>query len=330
MSVIVAAGMAGGLALLLAQLSRQQMVIQKKAETGVEMTQLHRRIIAVLYDGDACLKTLGKGGSLHVGRRVGKLLNKGGTPVLEEGAEINRALRVEKMEIQDVVGAGRTKDAQLKVTIKKLGEANKGTGKIVKKFPLTVELDTASRVARCHHTLDSKEHAIKTAMCTEMGGVMVGSPTSFCSITNLFEKNCRDMGARWDATTKKCSLANLLAPLQPKPTTGSCGAGQAMTGVDGDGDAVCVSLSAAQATAPGVPPGCFPVKSELKRMAGGWRSGQEPAVKGSGPACPATYGVTRSILGHCMTLDLRWDHGSHPMKYGSNYTCILSTFCCLN
>ena len=43
--VLVAAGMAGGLALLLAQLSRQQMVEQKRAETGVEVTGLHNWLL---------------------------------------------------------------------------------------------------------------------------------------------------------------------------------------------------------------------------------------------------------------------------------------------
>ena len=199
MGVLVAAGMMGGLALYLANISRQQHVTQRKAETGAELTGLHHRIIAVLYDGDACLKTLGEGSVLQNGP-VAELLNKGGTPVVKTGEEIKRVLVVEKMEIQNITGTGQTKEAELKVKIKKLGVANAGmiTERV---FGLTVELDSAGKISRCHHTLDSKEHGIKTAMCTEMGGEMVTDPSggagTVCSISGLYKKLCESMGGRY-------------------------------------------------------------------------------------------------------------------------------------
>ena len=67
--VLVAAGMLGGLSLYLATVTRQQHVTQRKAETGAELVGLHHKIIAVLYDSDACLATLGKGNTLQVGPR---------------------------------------------------------------------------------------------------------------------------------------------------------------------------------------------------------------------------------------------------------------------
>ena len=199
MGVLVAAGMMGGLALYLANISRQQHVTQRKAETGAELTGLHHRIIAVLYDGDACLKTLGEGSVLQNGP-VAELLNKGGTPVVKTGEEIKRVLVVEKMEIQNITGTGQTKEAELKVKIKKLGVANAGmiTERV---FGLTVELDSAGKISRCHHTLDSKEHGIKTAMCTEMGGEMVTDPSggagTVCSISGLYKKHCESLGGSY-------------------------------------------------------------------------------------------------------------------------------------
>ena len=197
--VLVAAGMMGGLALYLANISRQQHVTQRKAETGAELTGLHHRIIAVLYDGDACLKTLGEGSVLQNGP-VAELLNKGGTPVVKTGEEIKRVLVVDKMEIQNITGTGQTKEAELKVKIKKLGVANAGmmTERV---FGLTVELDSAGKITRCHHTLDSKEHGIKTAMCTEMGGEMVTDPGggagTVCSISGLYKKHCESQGGTY-------------------------------------------------------------------------------------------------------------------------------------
>ena len=201
MSVIVAAGLMGGLAMMLANLTKQQHVSQKKAETGAELTALHHRIVAVLYDGDACLETLGKGGSAHNGRQLTKLLNKGGKTVVEKGVDINRALRVESMTLQGpadpspIPATGYTKEAKIKITIKKLGVANKELPKIVKAFPLTVEMDPSNKIARCHHTLDTKEHGIHTNICKALGGEMkeVGSPTTECTLTKVYETFCKSL-----------------------------------------------------------------------------------------------------------------------------------------
>ena len=206
--------MMAGLSLMLANLTRQQHVNQKKAETGLEMNQLHHRILGVLYDGDACLVTLGKGSALQNERRITKLLNKGGKTVLETGVDINRQVRVKEMVIKNVTGTGRTKEAQMHITIKKLGEANKGTGDILKKFALTVELDTNGKVARCHHTLDSKEHAIHQNICESLGGKMEqrDGPTTECTLTDLFKTFCEGLGGVYtnptpgsDTTVGKCN-----------------------------------------------------------------------------------------------------------------------------
>ena len=204
MGVIVAAGMMGSLALILAQMTRQQAVTQKRAETGLEMSQLHNRILGVLYDGDACLKTLTDGtDSVYNGRTLQKLLNKGGKTVVERGVDINRTVRVEKMVIQGIPTArtGQTEKGHLEITIKKLGAANESMGDIIRKFPLTLELESASsnKIVRCHHTLDSKEHAILTNICKSLGGEMErrSSPTTECTITKVYKNLCESMGGKY-------------------------------------------------------------------------------------------------------------------------------------
>ena len=245
MGVIVAAGMMGGLALMLAQMTKQQAVSQRKAETGLEMNQLHHRILSVLYDGDACLETMGKGGSLHNGRTLDKLLNKGGKPVLEKGVDINRVVRVEQMVIQKVEGSGQTKEAEVWVTIKKLGVANQGSGEILKKFPLTVELDTAGKIASCHHTLDSKEHGIKTRMCEEMGGEMItvpGTPTTACTLTNVYKTFCESLEGVYTAPAAgtpvgKCNIKDTYVDTAGDTMTGALTApdGSNLGGCDASG-----------------------------------------------------------------------------------------------
>ena len=195
-SVLIAAGMLGGLSLFLAEMAKRQVVTERKGATGVELNALHQRIISVLYDGDACLKTFGEGSSLHNGRVLTELKNKQGTTVIKSGQDIGRLLQVEKMEIQGV-GAGRTKEAKLEVSIKKLGGANKGM-KTVKKFDLTVEMDASeTQIARCHHTLDSKEHGIHENICNALGGEMKsvgGAPTTKCTLTGVYKQFCEKLG----------------------------------------------------------------------------------------------------------------------------------------
>ena len=254
MGVIVAAGMMSGLALMLAQMTRQQAVTQRKAETGLDMNQLHHRIIGVLYDGDACLKTLTDGNDrVYNGRTLQKLLNKGGKTVVERGRDINRTVRVEKMVIQGIPSSrtGQTEEGHLIITIKKLGVANEGMGEIIKKFPLTLELESASsnKLVRCHHTLDSKEHAIHTNICKSLGGEMEGrgSPTTECTLTGVYKTFCESVGGEYTdpavgVAVGKCdmnpSLEKLCDSMQGTYTAGtpigSCNIEETYVDVKGD------------------------------------------------------------------------------------------------
>ena len=222
--VIVAAGMMGGLALYLANISKQQHVTQRQAETGTEITQLQHKILSVFYDGDSCTQTMVRSSSdnkLVNGRTLDELKNRKGTVVIKKGVPIKRLLQVEKMEIVNAEASGKTREAEIEVTIKKLGVANAGMT-TVKTFSITAEMEsvTSDVIARCHHTLDAKEHGIKTRMCTEMGGIMVcpngsrppcsgGANITTCSVDNLFRKFCEEMNGNYNPSSMKCDISDL-------------------------------------------------------------------------------------------------------------------------
>ena len=237
MGVIIGAGMMGGLALMLAQMTKQQHQLQKKAETGVEVVALSQRIMRTLYDGDACMQTLGTGTAIDTTAgapplNVGAIKNKNGRDIVVTGDTYgNRQLKVSSIRVTDPIRTGDTAEAKLRVVMERTSRAYKGEKTVTKDFDLTLNLDTSANPP----TLVG---------CATGGGELIAM--------------CNALGGTWGGG--KCALA---PPPSPKPTTGSCGAGEAMTGVDGNGDAVCVALSAGQAMAPGVPPGCFPKKSEL-------------------------------------------------------------------
>ena len=219
--VLVAAGMMSGLALYLANVSKQQHITQKKAETWAELKGLTNKILSVLYDGDACTKTFGVGSSFQDGDTLTQLKTKDGTVVVQTGSAgvVNRILEVEKMEIDDVQAVPGTnrKKANMMVTIKKLGVANVGMT-TMKTFSVTAEMDSSGTIARCHHALNDTEDGIKTRMCEEMGGEMLetisGSGVKRCSIDKLYEKYCDEMGGNYSPEPViKCDLEDVLADL---------------------------------------------------------------------------------------------------------------------
>ena len=215
MGVIVAAGMMGGLSLFLSEMTKRQQVVQKKVETGTEFTQLQHKILTVLYDGDACIATLGAGSTLENDREIDKLKNRAGTVVVEKDKKINRLLEVESMVIKNVRGStGMTREADVEVTVKKISKAITGYDKIVRTYPLTLELSALpDKIGRCHHTLNDNEQKIKERMCTEIGGVLIPVTADVyrCSIDNLYKKFCEEMGATYTvAPAMKCDVTPIL------------------------------------------------------------------------------------------------------------------------
>ena len=234
MGVIIAAGMMGGLALFLAEMTKQQHVTQRKAETGTELTALHHKILAIFYDGDSCTATLEQLGnplpfSTVSGKTLGELRNRSGTVVVKTGpsGDINRLLRVKSMTINNPRGSGSTRELDVVVVVKKLSRAVTGHDETVKTFPITVELDSSDNILRCHHTLDAKEHGIKSRMCTDMGGQMVcpgGINITRCSIDNLYRRFCQQMGGNYTPhPSMKCDISHLYVDTAGDTMTGDLG-----------------------------------------------------------------------------------------------------------
>ena len=219
--VLVAAGMMGGLALFLADMTKRQHVTQRRSETGAEVVALQHKILSVLYDGESCTKTLGTNINFSsvAGTRISHLKNRDGRVVLTADPtntgnhDINRLLRVNSMTLENPQGTGRTREVDMEVALKKLGTANAGM-ETVKTFTITVELDASDKIVRCHHALDAKEQAVKESVCLAMGGLW---SSNSCSLANLFRQDCERMtgtASAWNSSTKTCSIDSLLQPLR--------------------------------------------------------------------------------------------------------------------
>ena len=209
-ALLVAAGMMGGLAMVLANLTKQQMGIQIKAESAAEINELSQRITYALKNGLACLETINQGPSnrdlsgvssygISTVYEIDRTQNPPTTrPFIQAGGIYrNRLIQIgnsgqDAMEMVDVSTSSTTGSMNLKVTFIKNNRAIKAGPfkKVVKKFPLNVELATATNkvVIRCLSHRDSAVAAAKQYVCEEWGGTYTSS-TGTCS-SAVAKKQC--------------------------------------------------------------------------------------------------------------------------------------------
>ena len=301
-NVMMAAGMMGGLALLLAQMTKQQQEAQKQAETGVEVTALSQRIVRTLYDGKACLKTLEGGTTPRIisatnSFAIDSILNKNGQPIIKTmGLDPNitygnRLLKVSSIKLLKPVISGGQAEAELEVVMRRESSAYKGQKTIAKRFPLTLNLDIAtSQLISCAATSEAQTQAV----CTSLGG-------------------------KWNGATGKCDAVTY--PGQ------SCGAGEAMTGIDGRGDVVCMQVSSATSVAPGFLPGCVITESTSTGPYESWKQGSG----GEEASCPFPGGIDGVVRKRMHSCSLRMPDGKYKTTGDARKpggVCIMDTFCC--
>ena len=218
--VLVAAGMMGGLALFLAKMAKQQHKTQKQSETGVEVVAMSQRIVRTLYDGDACLNTIGAGTAIQPGGSitVDAIKNKKGADVYKSldrdpnaPAYGNRLLKVKslKVVVASSLITGDQAEAKLEVVMRRESSAYTGQKTVTKKFPITLELDASRQLTGCVSDVgaiaDPVKKEAKKEVCKEVWG-----------------------SAAWDDTNSKCNPS-------------ACPSGEYLEGFDASGK-VCKKL----------------------------------------------------------------------------------------
>ena len=191
--VLTAAGLAGGLAMIVAQVTKQQMQTQKKSETGVEVVAMSQRIVRTLYDGDACLNTIGAGTAISAGGSitVNAIKNKKGEDVYKSldndpnaPAYGNRLLKVKSLKVVVPPSpnpiTGDQAEAELEVVMRRESSAYTGQKTVTKKFPITLELDASKQLTGCVSDVsaiaDPVKKEAKKEICLELGGNWGGTP----------------------------------------------------------------------------------------------------------------------------------------------------------
>ena len=189
-------GLMGGLFLILAQLSRQQLNIQKKSEADIAITELSLKINHLMQKKQSCTNTLGEGIILTAGTTIplNKIKNDFGQDVFVKAVPgdnttySNGLLKVSSLELGDIVIENNMAELNLNVVFEKVGKTTGGYKKVVKKFPLSVELNSNNQVLYCTSHMDATLAATKMELCADMGGAFDDN-TGTCS-SAVANKKC--------------------------------------------------------------------------------------------------------------------------------------------
>ena len=315
--VLAAGGMMGGLALFLAEMTKQQHVAQKVAETGVEITALHSRVISLLADGEACKKTL-EGTPVSPAPTITGFKNRKGRDVLAvPSPPFNRLVKLRDAKLTNIQGTGTTREVEVELTFEKLSKAISGQKTVKRLIPLTLELDTANAISSCH---SPQNYVMKEQLCKEMGGTWNGSnkkcsvpdcstgqaltktSTGFACVSAGSLPNCpngkiiKRVGGTWKCEDPP-SGGRGTSPLKDK----KCGNDEILKGFD-NGNPICVKgclgnevLKGFENDNNGNPvPICVSKNSSDPSPFEGWSISANDCVKG--PTRPARYPNNKAVF----------------------------------
>ena len=192
LTVIAASGMTGGLALVLAKLSKQQMILQKRNESWSEIEALSERISRILYNNTACLNTIRNDsndnpvtftpGMSRV--TLGHIKNNGGDDVISQnGIYGNRLIKVSSLMLENITVTGTVSKMNLQITLERISKSITGYKKTVRTYPLIANLNAANEPIDCESDLSAAIAGTRKELCIEIGGTYNGpGVTPLCSL----------------------------------------------------------------------------------------------------------------------------------------------------
>ena len=132
--VIIVAGLMSGLALVLAELRKQQLTLQKKSISSIEVEALAQRITRILYNAEACLNTIGKTTDLSSTSPISldSIKNQSGEDVIKSvtldpnAIYGNGLLKIDSIDLRNINIDGNRAELVLSVTMKKTSRAITG------------------------------------------------------------------------------------------------------------------------------------------------------------------------------------------------------------
>lgn len=147
--VMVAAGILGGLSLVVLQLAQNQNQVMTQSETKSEELELMNQVRIVLSRRQACQQTFQ---GLSPDDDIAELINVTGEPVFSTGSVYgNRSIKITRMflENQTVPSDGGSGEVILKIMIERL-KKNVGVSNITKETMLQVATNSDNEIVSCY------------------------------------------------------------------------------------------------------------------------------------------------------------------------------------
>ena len=214
LGIIISAGMASGLAVTLTGITKDQQVVQRRAETYFEISNLSYLVLRTLQDSDACTQTLGVGTPIVGNKRWTSIKNKDGWIVLDKSEKYGsgvvqiQSIAPKDINIQDKIG-----DMNLEITFKKLGTKPGSHNKIIKTFPLSIDVDDSGKLVRCRSNHSNIVTTAKERMCQMLDGIF-DPTTENCDLKPLLlagQKHiCESMSGTFVKDPRKCNMDSFI------------------------------------------------------------------------------------------------------------------------
>lgn len=187
--VLIAAGLMGGLALMMTKLGQNQAKMQRKAIEDQDLNQFVNTVQKHLLNHEACKNTFADIDTLNSNgdsQAVESIKNFEGIEVYND-SDKQPSPRLNIIGMKAIRGADNELKFEIEIQKKSRGAQQSYGAKNFKKF---IELDALysnGEVLKCYSQLDS---AVST------------------SVLLAREEACIDIGAQWNSTTKTCTLTD--------------------------------------------------------------------------------------------------------------------------
>ena len=209
LGIIISAGIASGLALTLASVTKEQQVVQRRTETYFEINNLSYLILRTLEDAEACTQTLGPGTTIRNSSRWSSIKNKDGGIVLDKTEKYgNNLIKIKSIAPKNIRITETRGEMSLQVTFKKLGAtANNET--TIRNFPLSIDVDSAGKLIKCRSNNTNIVTTAKERMCLMLDGSF-DFATETCDLAHLLIKGqkeiCNSIDGVFDANSPSCDV----------------------------------------------------------------------------------------------------------------------------
>ena len=211
LGIIISAGLASGLAIVLIGITKEQKFVKKKTEAYFEISNLSYLIFRTIENGDACTQTLGTGTAIIASSQWTSIKNRDGEIILDKNEKYGHGL----VEIQSIVPEniqieGTTGEMILQVTFKKLdSQVGNDKKEVVKRFPLSIDVDDSGRLVRCRANRSNIVSTAKERMCRMVDGVFDPS-TENCDLDHILlegqKQICSSMDGVFKMEPSKCNM----------------------------------------------------------------------------------------------------------------------------